>query len=85
MRLEIDVLRLKYPLLEDTQSSVIHMHLKNGLESTNIRKGRYLLARSAAVSISTCESELPFCGHMHLPKMGKCILISFFSFSFFAT
>ena len=74
MRLEIDVLRLKYPLLEDTQSPIIHRHLKNGLESTYIRKDRYLLARSAAVSISTCESELPFCGHIDSPKIGESSL-----------
>ena len=41
-----------------------HMPLKNVSESTYIRKDEYLLARSPAVSISTCESELPFCGHI---------------------
>ena len=74
MRLEIDVLRLKYPLLEDTQSSVIRMHLKNILESISVRKDKYLLARPAAISMSTCESELPFCGHIDSPKIGESSL-----------
>ena len=39
-----------------------------------IRKGRYLLARSAAVSRSTCGSELPFCGHIDSPKFGESSL-----------
>ena len=73
MRLEIDVLRWKYPFFEDTQSSNVHMIRGTDWNQHSYEKSRDLLARSAAVSRSTCGSEFPFCGHIDSEIPGNLV------------
>ena len=73
MRLEIDVLRWKYPFFEDTQSSNVHMIRGTDWNQHSYEKSRDLLARSAAVSRSTCGSEFPFCGHIDFKIPGNLL------------
>ena len=73
MELEIDVLRWKYPFFEDTQSSNVHIIRGTDWNQHSYEKNTDLLARSAAVSRSTCGSEFPFCGHIDFKIPGNLV------------
>ena len=73
MKLEIDVLRWKYPFFEDIQSSNVHIIRGTDWNQHSYEKSIDLLARSAAVSRSTCGSEFPFCGHIDFKIPGNLV------------